>query len=159
MNRDHIIILCTTALAVGYLYATTKIPSLDTVDPLGPRAYPYLVAAGLIGSVVWLLLESVQSRKVAVQAEDVSERESETVDNKRYIMLSFVVVSLGIYYAAIEAAGFVVSTVIFLVSLTAYFNPGKWVANILVSFIFAVGVYVLFTHVLGVPLAKGLLDI
>lgn len=76
-----------------------------------------------------------------------------------YKMLIGVVIWLGIYYALIETLGFVVSTTLFLIGLTACFNPNKWKTNILVSLLVSIGIYVLFTHVLGVPLAKGLLDI
>lgn len=141
------------------MYATIHIPSLNTVDPLGPRAYPYLVAAGLIGSAIWMAIESFQSRKTTVQSSDESSDETQNKSSGSYWMLAGVVAWLSIYYAIIESLGFVASTILFLIGLTAYFNPNKWKTNILVSLIISIGIYVLFTRVLGVPLAKGLLDI
>jgi putative tricarboxylic transport membrane protein len=159
LKRDHIIIVCTVALSAVYLYETLQIPSLDTVDPLGPRAYPYLVFGGLLVSAIWLFLETAQKAKIVKQAEENSAEESAPVEKKHTIMLAAVVAWLGIYYAAIVPVGFIISSLVFLIGLTSYFNPGKWTANILTSLIFVVGFYFLFTAVLGVPLAKGLLDI
>ena len=159
MKRDHIIIVCTAALAAGYLYETLQIPSLDTVDPLGPRAYPYLVFAGLLGSALWLFLESLQANKIAKQAQQPIAEEIEPAKKKTGIMLASVVAWLGIYYASLIPVGFIISSFVFLVGLTSFFNPGKWTANILVSLIFVVGFYFLFTAVLGVPLPKGVLDV
>ena len=56
-----------------------------------------------------------------------------------------------------DRAGYLVSTVIYLLVLTAVFNAGKWVANVLTSVLFAVGSYVLFVKILGVTLPAGIL--
>jgi len=158
LRRDYVIVLCTIALAVGYLYETLQIPSLDTVDPLGPRAYPYLIFAGLIVSAIWLSLETLQKKKAASRSNVPAQETDAEPEGRHGRMLAAVVVWLGLYYAAIVPLGFVVSSFVFLVGLTACFNPGKWVANVLTSFIFVVGFYFLFTSVLGVPLTKGVLD-
>jgi putative tricarboxylic transport membrane protein len=39
----------------------------------------------------------------------------------------------------------------------AYFNRGKWVANVLTSVLFSIGSYVMFVKLLGVSLAPGIL--
>ena len=53
--------------------------------------------------------------------------------------------------------GFLLATPISLLGLMVYFNRNKWVANVLTSVFFPVGIYFLFSKVLGVNLAKGLL--
>ena len=85
----------------------------------------------------------------------------ETVEpqKKHGAMLAAVVIWLGIYYAAIVPIGFIISSFVFLAVLTNFFNPGKWIVNTVTSLAFVVGFYFLFTSVLGVPLAKGVLDI
>lgn len=159
MKRDHIIIACTIVLAVGYLYQTLQIPSLDTVDPLGPRAYPYLIFAGFIVSAIWLSLETFQKRRSVQPVEETVPDETAEPQKKHGVMLAAVVIWLGIYYAAIVPVGFIISSFVFLAVLTNFFNPGKWIVNTVTSLAFVVGFYFLFTSVLGVPLAKGVLDI
>jgi putative tricarboxylic transport membrane protein len=56
-----------------------------------------------------------------------------------------------------ESLGYVIATSIYLLVLMAYFNRGKWVANVLTSVLFSIGSYVMFVKLLGVSLAPGIL--
>ena len=53
----------------------------------------------------------------------------------------------------------IVATAIYLLVLTVYFNRGKWVANVLTSVLFSLCSYLMFTKLLGVTLAPGILPI
>jgi len=53
--------------------------------------------------------------------------------------------------------GYVIATSIYLLALMAYFHPGKWTMNILTAVLFCIGSYLMFTKLLGVTLARGLL--
>ena len=59
MTYDRVILICTVAIAVIYLWASTQIPTLEIGDPLGPKAFPrllgvaLLLAAGLFGYELW----------------------------------------------------------------------------------------------------------
>jgi hypothetical protein len=146
-------------LSLGYLYQTLQIPSLDTVDPLGPRAYPYLVFAGFIISAIWLSLELFQKRKYAQVIDQETTEEADNLQKKHGFMLVAVVAWTGLYYTLIVPVGFTISSFVFLAVLTNVFNPGKWIVNTVTSLGFVVGLYFLFTSVLGVPLSKGVLGI
>lgn len=54
--------------------------------------------------------------------------------------------------------GYIVATFIFLFAGTMYFSPDKWRRNTLFAVLFSVGVYLLFTEVLGIPMPKGILE-
>ena len=41
--------------------------------------------------------------------------------------------------------------------MTAWFNRGRWMMNILTSVLFSAGSYLMFTKLLGVTLAQGVL--
>lgn len=150
---DRIIIVCTIVLAFLYLFGTWEIPVLDTVDPLGPRAYPYLIAVGFLVSAGWLWLEARQKRAVAAAAPDPDSKESK----RHYYVLAGVSGWIAAYFAALEPVGFLITTPIFLFGLMAYLNRGKWIANGASSVLFTLGAYFLFTKVLGVSLAAGVL--
>ena len=62
----------------------------------------------------------------------------------------------GIYVTVFEPLGFVIATSAYLLGLTAYFNRGKWVPNVLTSVLFSVGSYLMFKY-LGVQLPRGVL--
>ena len=71
-------------------------------------------------------------------------------------MIAVITVWTGIYYAAFEPLGYVVSTLIYLLGLMAWFNRGKWVANVATAALFAGLSYWMFVA-LDVRLPTGIL--
>ena len=72
-------------------------------------------------------------------------------------LLSAVVVWTGLYFSVFTTLGFIISTALFLLGMTAWFNRGRWTMNILTSVLFSAGSYFMFTKLLGVTLAQGVL--
>jgi len=155
MLGDRIILVCTVVFACVYLYATSQIPSLEIGDPLGPKAFPRLLALGLFICAGLLVLEMLRERKTA-KPEDHAAAAPE--DRRHYYVIAAVTVWMALYYAVFEQIGFILDTMVFLMGLMAYFNRGKWIANTLVAVLFSVGAYVLFVKVLGVTLAQGIVS-
>jgi putative tricarboxylic transport membrane protein len=138
------------------------IPSLQIGDPLGPKAFPYLIGIGLLVSAAWLLLETLQAGKSGVAdppdlADQADQVDRAPEDNRHLLVIAGVVAWIAFYFALFEPVGFLLATPVSLLGLMVYFNRNKWVANVLTSVLFPVGIYFLFSKVLGVNLAKGLL--
>lgn len=152
MYANRIILGCTIALACIYLYSTTKIPSLEIGDPLGPKAFPYLLgiallaAAGMLGFEMWR-----DSRK-----ESPEETSGPLFEPRVVVVLIGVSIWTGLYYFAFDDLGYVISTAVYLLPLMAFFHPGKWIANIATALLFAGLTYYLFIK-LEVNLPKGVL--
>ena len=146
---DRVILVCTVLVAVVYLYATTLIPTLEIGDPLGPKAFPFLlglfllIAAGLLG------LEIFKERKTAASG-------GETADLRYLWVLAAVTAWTAAYYAAFERLGYVVTTSVYLLALMAWFNRGRWITNIASAVLFSALSYLLFVK-LDVTLPKGIL--
>ena len=165
MFIDRIIVVCTVVLALLYFYGASLIPSLQIGDPLGPKAFPYLIGIGLLVSAAWLLLETRQAGKSGVaeppdladQADQADQADRAPEDNRHLLVIAGVVAWIAFYFALFEPVGFLLATPVSLLGLMVYFNRNKWVANVLTSVLFPVGIYFLFSKVLGVNLAKGLL--
>lgn len=149
---DRIIFVCTLLLAGVYFWATAQIPSLELGDPLGPKAFPRLLGVGLLISAAMLLAEILRDRK-KVQAEPAPAW--------RWEPHQWVVVAISawtaIYILVFEPLGYMLSTAVYLLVLTAYFNRGRWLMNVLTSVLFAAISYFAFTKLLGVNLAPGIL--
>jgi putative tricarboxylic transport membrane protein len=159
---DRIIVVCTVVLALLYFYGASLIPSLQIGDPLGPKAFPYLIGIGLLVSAAWLLLETRQAGKSGVAdppdlADQADQADRAPEDNRHLLVIAGVVAWIAFYFALFEPVGFLLATPVSLLGLMVYFNRNKWVANVLTSVLFPVGIYFLFSKVLGVNLAKGLL--
>ena len=158
----RIIVVCTVVLALLYFYGASLIPSLQIGDPLGPKAFPYLIGIGLLVSAAWLLLETLQAGKSGVAdppdlADQADQADRAPEDNRHLLVIAGVVAWIAFYFALFEPVGFLLAPPVSLLGLMVYFNRNKWVANVLTSVLFPVGIYFLFSKVLGVNLAKGLL--
>lgn len=149
---DRIIFVCTLLLAGVYFWATAQIPSLELGDPLGPKAFPRLLGVGLLIAAAMLLMEILRDRKKA---------QTEPAPAWHWEPHQWVVVAISawtaIYILVFEPLGFMLSTAVYLLVLTAYFNRGRWLMNVLTSVLFAVISYLAFTKLLGVNLAPGIL--
>jgi putative tricarboxylic transport membrane protein len=148
MKIDRIIGAATLLLAAVYLYATAQIPTLEIGDPLGPKAFPVLLGIALIAAAILLFIETLKPDEAPVAQ---GPRES----FHHLWLIGGVVVWTALYFGVFDLAGYLASTTIYLLVLTAVFNRGHRLANILTSVLWAVGSYVLFVEILGVTLAKG----
>lgn len=153
---DRVIFVCTIIVTAAYFYGTRQIPVIEIGDPLGPRAFPYLITIGLLISAAWLLIEILQAR--TLRAEQDSAPAEPAGGQSHLVVIAAVVVWTAVYFTLFQRAGFLLSTTVFLLVLMAYFNRGKWLANGLTATLFTTGAYVLFTKALGVSLPKGVLS-
>ncbi len=149
---DRIIFVCIIVLTAVYFYATQQIPSLEIGDPLGPKAFPRLLGIGMLLTAGLLFVEMWRAAKIKAPQVEKSQAE----DRGHFWIVAGVTVWTAVYLALFEPLGYVITTAVYLVVLTAYFNRDKWVANILTSVLFSVLSYVMFQS-LGVTLPKGVL--
>mgnify|MGYP001256675170 FL=1 len=152
MMTDRVIFVCTIIIAAVYFYATTLIPSLEIGDPLGPKAFPRLLGVCLLIAPGLLFLELWKERKE--QAHQAGDAGADLWRHAGVIVA--VTVWTGIYYALFDKLGYIVASAAYLIALMAWFNRGKWVANVLTSVLFAGLSYWMFVT-LDVNLPKGIL--
>jgi len=152
MMTDRVIFACTIIIAAVYFYATTLIPSLEIGDPLGPKAFPRLLGGFLLIAAGLLFLEMWKDRKNTAQpAGDAGASLWRHAG-----VIAGVTVWTGLYYVAFDRLGYIVASTAYLIALMAWFNRGKWVANVLTSVLFAGLSYWMFVT-LDVNLPKGIL--
>ncbi len=137
------------ALALGYLYATYKLPVKDIGDPIGPQMFPYLIGIGTAICGIWILLEAIYKKQEVVDTTHADYVKPRPLAAVGIIIWAF------IYFSLFEYLGFAISCSIFLIGMTSFFNRGKHKTNISVSLIFSFSVYILFTQLLDVKLAPG----
>jgi len=151
---DRIIFVCTLLLAGVYFWATSRIPSLELGDPLGPKAFPRMLGVGLLIGAAMLLAEILRDRKKTKTAD--AEVKVMHWERKDWIVVA-VAAWTALYIALFEPLGYMLATLIFLAGLTAYFNRGRHLMNGLTCVLFVVISYAAFTKVLGVNLARGII--
>jgi putative tricarboxylic transport membrane protein len=152
---DRVIFVCTLILAGVYFYATEQLPSLDIGDPLGPKAFPRLLGVGLVITAVVLLLEILRARKTAAAPSTAAPPDPR--DRKALIVVAAAAGWTFLYFLVFEPLGYILATFDYLIALMSYFNKGKHTANVLTALLFSVLSYLMFTKLLGVNLARGIL--
>ncbi|HXV10226.1 MAG TPA: tripartite tricarboxylate transporter TctB family protein [Burkholderiales bacterium] len=150
---DRLIIACCVVLALAYFYGTSQIPSLEIGDPLGPKTFPYLLGIALLAATGLLVVEHWKETRSAAPEP---AKKTDKADRRHLPVLAGVVAWFCVYFAVFETLGFVIATSIFLLALMAWFNRGRWLANILSAVLFSVGSYVMFAW-LDVRLPAGIL--
>ena len=153
MPADRIILACTVILTLLYMYATTLIPVLAIGDPLGPKAFPWLLGIVMLIACGFLAWEIWGPRRKNNQEETATEPQ---FDGKVIPVLLVIVLWTGCYYLAFEQLGYVLATLIYLVPMMAWFNRGRWIANIASAALFAGLTYYMFVE-LEVRLPQGVL--
>ncbi len=148
MNKDRIGGFIFLAFSLAYAYSTTLIPSLpgENLDPLTPRTFPYALS---IFGVVFSLLLILRS---SISHENQTLSMWRTYDWK--LTASFLVLMVA-YGLLLPSLGFLVATLLFL--LSGYFLMGE--RKIKTLFLASVPLVVIFwfllAKVLGVYLESG----
>ncbi len=150
---DRVIFIGTLILAAVYFYATAQIPTLEIGDPLGPKAFPRLLGIGLLIAAGMLLLEMLRARKAKVR-----EKAGKTpFEWRHYLVIGAAAIWTGIYFAVFEWLGYAIATSFYLMALMLYFHKGHLRTNVLTAVLFSFISYFMFTKLLGVTLARGIL--
>ena len=152
---DRVIFVCTLVLAALYLYATERLPSLEIGDPLGPKAFPRLLGAGLILAAILMMVEMVRARKAPPARAEMAAAPPR--EPGAPLVVAAVATWTLVYFLLFERLGYVIATTLYLLPLMMYFNKGKRTMNVLTAVLFCVLSYLLFTKLLGVNLARGIL--
>ena len=155
MLADRVILACSVALAVIYLYASTQIPMLEIGDPLGPKAFPQLLGIALLIACGFLAAEIWRARRKAAENDEAVAEEPQ-FDLEVVPVLLVVVLWTGIYYLSFETLGYMLGTAIYLLPMMVWFNRGKWIANIASTLLFVGLTYWMFVK-LEVRLPQGVL--
>lgn len=154
---DRIILGCTLVLAGVYFWATAQIPTLELGDPLGPKAFPRMLGVGLLLGAAMLLVEIMRNTAKARLSAEQGVKSTEPKWDRHHWLVVAIAVWTAIYIVTFEPLGFIVATTVYLLVLTAYFNRGRWLMNVLTSVLFSAISYFMFTKLLGVNLTPGIL--
>ncbi|HEU4741283.1 MAG TPA: tripartite tricarboxylate transporter TctB family protein [Meiothermus sp.] len=137
---DRILGLVLLILSAAYALGARAMEVGFLSDPVGPRTFPYLIAAILGISSLWLILRP--------------DPEPEWPGRSFWIPLGLVLLSLVAYAYLLVPLGFIITTALEMTLLSLLFGakPGQAAAG---GLSFSVLVYLLFTQALSVPLPVG----
>lgn len=151
---------------VVLLVASITIPDPVRESPgMGPRVMPTVVSVGLLVCGVLLVLTASRRHGDGIEDtlldEESDEQMAELIEPDEppvpWRGLLVVLALLVLFALLFIPLGFVVSTALFLGTITTWADPRRWLRNWLFAAALPVAVYLLFTRVLAVSLPAGVL--
>jgi len=138
-------------LALAYGAGALSLPEAMFGNPWEPRLYPLIISSGMIILSVILLITEL--RKIRVGKGSPSVKFSIGQEGR---VVGLVVILSLIYTAVFDFLGYAISTFIFLEIIMLYISKGKkmlWPT--VIALMFSVGLYYIFSRVLGITLPPG----
>ncbi|MCG6884900.1 MAG: tripartite tricarboxylate transporter TctB family protein [Silicimonas sp.] len=143
MTGDRVFGAVMIVLALGYILSATTIQVPLFPDPMGPKAFPYLIGAGVIVCGLIMVLRP--------------DPEADWPAATALLSLAFATIVMVAYAYSLKPLGFLIPTAIASGILSYQLSP-RPVPAVLTGLGLAVGLFVLFKYALGlglVPFPKG----
>jgi len=152
ITKDTITGVFSVLLGIAYLIGTLKIPVMDAADEVGPRTFPYIIAATvIICGVLLLLKEFVNKERKAFSFRFIAER-----GIWLKILLSM---AAGIAYGMVlDWLGYIIATIIFMFFVGWLINVGRHMQNLIIAVVFSIFTFVAFALILKLSMPRGLLS-
>lgn len=133
-------------IGVVYLLMTISLPDARLGDADAPKYFPMMVA------IFFIVMSIVYFIKEYLAHYDVSEDIKKVFKKDTLILIIATLVFSLIYTLIFERLGYLISTILFLGALLFLINKNRWITNILVSVLFSIGTWYVFTQLLAVSL-------
>ncbi|WP_461205094.1 tripartite tricarboxylate transporter TctB family protein [Clostridium sp. DL1XJH146] len=149
--NDSLMGLVITILGICYLIMTIALPKAAMGGANEPKMFPLMIAIILIILGVTFMFKSGFSNIKVAAGNFVSSYKKDKETN-----LTIIITCLGsIGYALLfKRIGYVISTFLFLELLLYLTRKEKLLSNTIIALLFSVGIYVVFSKMLGVTLPK-----
>ena len=143
--------LLAVILGLAYLAGTFKIPMYDTGDSIGPRSFPFLIAAIVLICGVALIINDLRAK----------ERKPFSwgfVANSAVWLRIAATIFFGIAFGLVlDTLGYLIAMFLFMIIITELINVGRHKQNLIISVLFALISFLSFAVLLKLSLPRGLL--
>lgn len=152
LTKNRLTGLVSLALGIVYFIATMMLPESAVSDPIGPRAFPTIVAVGmiLVGLLLVLKKEPLTEKNKAVIFDLPAEKG--LVVNIAYTCVAGLVFGL-----ILDPVGYLLSSFLFMTAMMFITNGMRPFYNLAIGLTFALVTYGLFFGLLSVSLPRGIL--
>ncbi|MCP8616177.1 tripartite tricarboxylate transporter TctB family protein [Salirhabdus salicampi] len=138
------------SFAAVYLILSYQLPSY---------AYTLIDADVVPKFLGWLLVFLGILLFISKDHETAEQKAQRNIPKKEVAVLLAVVAFIFLYIFLLEIIGFVITTVLFLFFCSRFLGYQNMKANILVSVLFPITIYTLFTYLLQISLPQGILPL
>ncbi len=132
---------------VGIAMITNTYRAVETIsqDPIGPKGYPYMIGAALIGLAIWTMIEAWRG--------DFPQREPQNLPP-----IFWIIGGLAAQLLLLHAVGFSIATSLLFAATARAFGQRRLYMTIPIGIVFAFIVWVVFAQGLGLGLPAGPLE-
>lgn len=151
---DLLVSLGVLALGAYFAYGAFAISVSQNYSRVGPRLFPFVVAAGLLLCGALLLVQALRGHAAPAEAgEDV-----DTDLPPDLVAVAGVGAALVAYLLLLEAAGFVLASAALFWGVALAFGSRHLLRDPLIGLALGLVVYLAFTRLLGLRLPAGVLE-
>ena len=150
LPRDVFVAICVAVVSVAYIALADDIRNPPFADPLGPRAFPYMIGGIGVISALWLLLETLLRHR-RERTDPMSAVALRTLPIPVIVVTAWSV----LFFFFFEQIGFPLGGTVYMLVLTSMLNRGQWRVNIIFSVVVTLVMHFSFKKLLGVPLPDG----
>jgi len=150
MTMTFVTGIVAVVLGAAYSYQAIIMPKAPMGEPSAPMIFPTIlgVCMTILGAVLIVLEKMKRKKKPNEAVKKISF--SLTVYGRSIAIVAFMCL---VYVLLFERIGYVFSTLLFLAAVLHFFNGlAKWKTTLVVSVSFSVGVYVIFSVLMGISL-------
>ena len=152
MKKEIGIGLVVIAIAAWYYWQCDFLPT-KAADPLGPAAYPRLLALAIMFFAVLHIIVSYFRRHRLKEDEDTLQGRARLMGNLR---IAGVVVATIAYLILMDPLGYVLSTFIYILAIPLIVGERSVRGIVTSAFVLTAVLYVVFVRVLGVLVPGGI---
>lgn len=138
-------------LGLVYLAGTYNIPLNDAGDSVGPRSFPFLIAALVLICGVALIINDLRSKDRKPFSWGFASESGVWLR-----IIATMVVGI-IYGLVLDWLGYLIATFFFMIIVTTLINVGRHKQNLIVSVLFSIISFISFALILKLSLPRGLL--
>ncbi|WP_337997560.1 tripartite tricarboxylate transporter TctB family protein [Oleispirillum naphthae] len=151
MTKNRTAGILAVVLGVFYLAGAFAVPVFDAGDQVGPRAFPFLIAALVIGCGAALLVRDFRS------AERKPFSWGFAVDRVVWGRILLTMAAGIAYGLVLDDLGYLIATFLFMILVSSLINVGRHVQNLTIAVLFSVVTFVSFALILKLSLPRGIL--
>jgi putative tricarboxylic transport membrane protein len=141
------------ALGVGMLYgaSTFRIPVFEAGDPIGPRAFPFMVAVVVICCGAALVLKELRRTERAPFSWGLK--------SERGVWLRILLTIGGgiLYGLVLDWLGYLIATFLFMIFVASFLNVRRHLQNVILAAAFSLVTFIGFAVILKLSLPRGIL--
>ncbi len=138
-------------LGLAYLAGTFNIPVFDAADSVGPRSFPFLVAAIVIICGAALIVNDLRSKERKPFSWGFA------ADSAIWLKIVLTMTAGIAYGLVLDWLGYLIATFFFMMMVTTLINVGRHKQNVIIAVLFSIITFISFALLLKLSLPRGLL--